>query len=369
MISSDRLEPTRPLEALRPALPVRPAGPELTAPMVHTPASGSMAALSAAAEELSFGMATRVALRNLGTPGRTHLATFGRDPGSLRQLYRIARLRGLHAAFNDAAEHEQAGIMAAELLMKAREGGDVKSLADLQHADPFKRYVFLLEAQELAERAHEQHADVRGRLAHALTGVWDEHQRTIQAGFHTARPLARFAQHGHEWDEFRGIYFNWVIQGGSLSTTFKSLLQKFGAERMREAVDTLRQALAADLASTVVNADWARMVQQQGDLERNRTIWSLVVEADEFLAGLGRRPAPEHQVMAFVAEALDCASLGASERRLHTLCALALPGSEITEALRWRVRVFLKQKLLATLWSSAEARDALFLPAFAAPAR
>jgi hypothetical protein len=324
--------------------------------------AGSAAELATAAEELSFGVSTRLALRNLGTPGHRHLAAFGRDPGSLRQIYRIARLRGLHAAFNDAAAREHAAARAHELLMKAREGGDVKALADLQHPDPFKRYVFLLEAEELADRAKDP-ADVRGRLTRASAALWDEHQRTIQAGFHTARPLARFAQHEREWDEFREIYFNWVIHGGSLSATFRNLLQKFGPQRMRDAVNALRQALVADLASPVVHTDWARMVQQQGDLERNRTIWSLMVEAHDFLSRLNRRPTPDHQVMTFVSEALDYACLGASERRLHALCLAASPGAPVNEALRWRVRNFLKQELLATLWPSAEARDALFSPA------
>lgn len=361
MLSSNGLTAARPAELLRTAPPARQAGLEPTASTSHAPQTRSAAEPDAAAEELSAGVATRLALRNLGTPGHRHLAAFARDPGSLRLTYRIARLRGLHAAFNDAAARERAAAMADELLVKAREGGDVKTLADLQHPDPFKRYVFLLEAEELADRTHAPD-EIRERLVRASAAIWDEHQRTIQAGFHTARPLAWFAQHEREWDEFRQIYFNWILHGTSLSTTFKSLLQKFGPQRMRYAVDTLRQALVADLASPVVNADWARLVQQQGDLERNRTIWSLVVGAEDFLTRLNRRPVPEHQVMTFVSEALDYACLGAGERRLHTLCMAASPGAEIDEALRWRVRAFLKRELLATLWSSAEARDTLFPP-------
>jgi type III secretion system YopN/LcrE/InvE/MxiC family regulator len=362
MISSSGLTAFRSAEPVRAAPHARQAGPEPTPSTLHAPQPGSAAELAAAAEELGLGVSTRLALRNLGTPGHRHLATFARDPGSLRQVYRIARLRGLHAAFDDAAAREQAATRADELLAKAREGGDVKVLADQQHPDPFRRYVHLLEAEELAGRT-DAATDVRERLARASQAVWQEHQRTIQAGFHTARPLVRFAQREREWDEFREIYFNWVVHGGSLPTTFKNLLQKFGPERMREAVDTLRQALVADLASPVVNADWARMVQQQADLERNRMIWSLVAGADEFLARLNQRPAPEHQVMSFVSEALDYACGSASERRLHALCMAASPGAEIDEALRWRVRAFLQRDVLATLWPSAEARDAVFLPA------
>lgn len=363
MISSSALTAFRPAEPVRAAPQARQAGPEPTPSTLHAPQPGSAAALAAAAEELGLGVATRLALRNLGTPGHRHLATLGRDPGSLRQVYRIARLRGLHAAFNDAAAREQAAARAQELLVKAREGGDVKGLADLQHADPFKRYVHLLEAEELAGRT-DASADVRERLARAAETMWEEHQRTIQGGFHTAGPLVRFAQREREWDEFREIYFNWVVfHGASLPATFKNLLQKFGPERMRDAVDTLRQALVADLASPLVNADWARMVQQQADLERNRTIWSLVVGADDFLTRMNRRATPEHQVMAFVSEALDYACGGGSDRRFHALCMAAAPGAEIDEALRWRVRSFLKRDVLATLWPGAEARDTLFLPA------
>lgn len=362
MTSSSGVTAFRPVDAVRPAPQARQAGPEPTPSALHAPQPGSAAGLAAAVEELGLGVSARLSVRSLGAPVHRHLAQFGRDPGSLRQVYRIARLRGLHAAFDDAAAREQAAARAGELLARAREGGDVRTLADLQHPDPFRRYVHLLEAEELASRA-DAPADVSARLAHASEALWAEHQRTIQAGFHTARPLVRFAQHQGEWDEFRAIYFDWVVHGGSLSTTFKALLQKFGAERMRDAVDTLRQALVADLASPVVNADWARMVQQQADLERNRTIWALVVGADEFLTALHRRPAPQQQVMAFVSEALDCACLGASERRFQALCMAAAPGAEIDETLRWRVRSFLKRDVPAALWPSAEVRDALFPPA------
>ncbi|WAC74570.1 hypothetical protein OU995_07650 [Roseateles sp. SL47] len=365
-------EALRPLEGLRPPVSAR-ATEMLDGPMAG-PGAASLAAgaavatagasgevnLNDAAEELTFGAASRMALRGLGTPDRTHLANFGRDPRTLRQVYRIARLKSLHAAYQDTPWGAQAPAMAQELLAKAKEGGNVQHLADLQSVDPFKRYAYLLEADELAQRDPQADPAVRERLQQAQVSFWQQHQRRIMAGFNTARPLARFAQRGQEWDDFREIYYDWVLQGGGLAATFKSLLSRFGPDRMRDAVDTLRQAIVADLASPLVQADWSRLVQQQGDLERTRTIWSLVVDADRFLAAAHRREPTDAQVMGFVSDVLDYATLAANERRFSALCATAYPGGEVSPWQRSELTKFLRRHLPMEIWSSPEARETLF---------
>jgi type III secretion system YopN/LcrE/InvE/MxiC family regulator len=316
-----------------------------------------------AVEELAVGVAARTVTRLHEGPHRHPMGRIGRDLRSLRQIYRIGRLRGLHAAFEDAFWRDEVVAPADELISQARQGGDVKRLADFQAADPFKRYVFLLEAEVRARTESEPNLDVQKRLASALKQVWVEHEKQIQAGFNAAQPLARLSEHEQEWNEFRRVYFNCFVHHGTLAQTFKSLREKFEPERFRESIKTMRDALAADLASPAVLADRVRMEQQQRDLENNRTIWSLASDAEKFLHGLSGKHVPDQRVLDFVGEVLDYATGPANERKLNGICAL-VPDAEPTEHLRWQVKNFMKHKLLLSVWSSLEAHDTLFPPSF-----
>lgn len=313
-----------------------------------------------AAEELSFGVAARS--RPLGAEKDTATLAQTRSGRDLvRQAYRILRLRGVQAAFDQAFWHGEIDANAQRTLAVVRRSDG--SPFDDADEDPFRRYVYLLEARRQVDPAEEP--VVGRRLDDELDKLWLAHENEIVAGFNTARPMMRFAERVEEWDHFRSIYFAWVAHGEPLATTFKSLLEKFGPARLRAAINTLRDAIAADLASPIVCADKTRMQQQQIDLERNRTISSLMADTELFCRQLkaDQPPMPE-QVMNFVGGVLEYAAGPANERKFNALCAIVLPDDEVTEVLRGRVRQFLKKSLPLPLWSSAEARDSLFPPLF-----
>ncbi len=279
------------------------------------------------------------------------------DRGNARVAYRLGRLRRVHTLVSDAFWGEEVGPRAAELLSAAEDvRRDVHRLVTFQNANPFKRYVYLLEAEQQAAAG----SDVAKRLQDAMDKVWSEHAPSIVAGFNTAGALMHFARHVDEWDQMRNIYFALAVHGDSLATTFKALLEKFGPARLRSAIDALRRAVAADLASPIVSGDRERMLQQQGDLERNRTMSSLMADAEDLQRRLWfRTPKPE-EVVAFVVAVLEYIAGPVNDRKFNALCALALPGEEIDEIVRRRIREFLKRKLPVWLWGSEDARETLF---------
>lgn len=360
--------PHAPLGSLRPSdfslQPLPQDGPTIGVGPRHISSTASVDHVKAA-EELGLSVAARSRARSAQQDATTQEQT--RSGRSLvGQAYRVMRLRGLQTAFDQAFWSAEVAPQAQRRLVLARQF-DGRSFDEADEGlDPFKRYLYLLEARELAEGT--EAPGVAMRLDDALDRLWEANEAQIVAGFNTARPLMRFASRIEEWDQFRSIYFAWVVHGEPLATTFRSLLQKFGPARLRSAIDTLRDALAADLASPIVCADRQRMQQQQIDLERNRTISSLVADTEHFCRELkaGSPPGPE-RVMDFVGGVLEYAAGPANERKFNALCAIAVPDDEVTEALRWRVRQFLKKHIPLPLWSSVEARESLFPSLFRNP--
>ena len=109
------------------------------------------------------------------------------------------------------------------------------------------------------------------------------------------------------------------------------------------------------------------MLQQQLDLESNRTLASLLAEAEAFLRKeLGRDPA-DKQVNEFVLGVLDYAAGGANERKFLAMCGIAVPNPP--EDLQYRVREFLIRRVPMGLWRSAEDRETLFPALFRLRAR
>jgi hypothetical protein len=355
----------RSIDQLRSVTPVQPvpkagatavehAMPPLRA--VHGAGDGERRALPAASAS---------ALRALGLAERIHPSPPVRDSLTLRRLYQTARRRGLHAAFRNAFWREEAGEGAEELLARASRPGtnehDIVRLADFQSADPVRRYVFLLEAEHLAQERNAPGA-VSDKITQAVEETWARHHEQIgEAFFDKAAPLIAQAEQGEAWNESRSIYFDWVVGAGYVDGVFSSLLSQFGARHLEQGVALVRDTLAADLRSDVVCCDPIRMRQEQMDLETNRLIWSLLKDSRFFLQGRragGDPPAPE-KVAAFCQEVLGYAAGGASERKLNAICRFV--SDDVNGATRARVVGFMRTLPLG-IWSSGEARDALPVP-------
>lgn len=369
-------EPThRAIELLRPAVPVQPVAAagsqasELAAlPLRPAPGVGEAERRALLATSPAFQRALESA---------AHHSPLGRDPRSLRRLYQTARRRGLHAAFKDAFWRDEAPEGGAELLARASRGrpdlsekeviDDLVRLAYAKSADPVRRYVFLLEAEHLA-RQRNSRDEVGIRLAQAAEQVWDTHRPRIEeAFFDKALPLVREAEQGPAWDEFRSIYFDWVVRAGKIDDVFAALLTQFGPERLATGVQQLRDALVADLRSATVCADVERMRQQQMDLESNRLMWSLLNDGKAFLTDkrTGMGPPPD-KVAQLCQEVLGYAAGAATERKLTAICKLV--SDDVNGATRTRVAEFMR-KLPLGIWSSHDVRHSLLPSLFATPPR
>lgn len=230
----------------------------------------------------------RLPALGLALPHASSAVTLLRDPRQIRQFYRLARLRGLHAAFADGEWRDTAEPKAEELLTAAREGSDVARLVSFQHKEPFKRYLFLLEAEQLSERVAKNEPLVRERLQQTQTALWDEYAEDIASGFNTAPSLMSIVHTLDGWDEARTIYRDWVTGSPGLGALHRNLAQAFGLARLRTGLASMRKALRADLASPLVQADAKRRVTQTVDLERTVLLERLIASVDDFMRR-GRR--------------------------------------------------------------------------------
>lgn len=282
----------------------------------------------------------------------------------VRQMYRMGRLRGQHAAFDQVFWEATLGAQADQLLQAARrvDGGTTVSTQRRAH-DPFRQYVAWLEAQERSDPNEDPRT--RQRIDDALDSLWRDHEAAIVAGFNTAPSLMRFAEQIEEWDHFRNLYATLVVQGEALASVFKALLERFGAHRLARAVKALRDAIAADLASPCVSADRTRLLQHQMDLEGTHTISSMVAESDQLCRRVQAGGVTPEQVMDFVGGVFDFVSFSAyADSKLNALCALLAPQGDVTEKLRGLVREFLKQRVPMGLWRNPEVREHLFPSVF-----
>jgi hypothetical protein len=244
---------------------------------------------------------------------------------------------------------------------------DLVRLADARSADPVRRFVFLMEAEQRA-RQRNLPGTVEARLGAAAEQVWALHRPAIErAFFDQARALVDEVEHGHAWVEFRGLYFDWVVRAGKVDEVFAVLLAEFGPAQLMAGVRHLRDALVADLRSEVVCRDLERMRQQQMDLEVNRLVWSLLNDATAFLAHerAGTPPSPD-EVARLCQEVLGYAAGTPTERKLAAICRLV--ADEASGAVRTRVAAFMK-RLPMGIWSSHEARHTLLPAMFAAAPR
>lgn len=277
----------------------------------------------------------------------------------VRQMYRTARLRGQHAAFEQLWQEGELVPHAKELIGEARRvDGDVYRLADRQNRDPFHRYLALLEARE---RLGLDDPEAARQLDDGLARAWDKHEAEITAGFNTAGALMEFARDVEQWNYFRILYANLMLHDATLAAVFKALLEKFGPSRLGGAIEALRGAIVADLASPIVNADKVRLVQSQLDLENTRKMSSLVAEGDALCKQVQGTASTPEQVMRFVAGVLDYVGITAhAEQRFNALCDVLSPLDPTSAMARHCLREFLKLKVPLSLWRSLEIREYLF---------
>jgi len=347
-----RGEPTQSL----PLLPVQRT-PE-------TKGDNGATAQSRAAEAARFAeQAGASATQSTGSKHETDSSMFLRQTDTrqiVRQMYRMGRLKGQHAAFDMVFWESDIAKHADQLLRVAAVEGGLQQLADHRGRDPFEHYLTLLEARELAGGADSDDETIQG-LDDALDAAWSEHAEEILAGFNTAPALMRFAEQIDEWEYFREVYATLVLNGEALAKTFRSLLKRFGASRLRRAVKALRDAIAADLASPFVSADRTRLVECQRDLEGTHTISSIVAESDSLCRRMAPQDTTPERVMDFVGGVFDFISFNAfADQKLTELCALLVPKDQLTEKERHQVREFLKAHVPMGLWSSLAVRENLF---------
>jgi hypothetical protein len=310
-----------------------------------------------AAEELSFGIAVRG--RSQAAERESVSLNRPRDGRTVsRQMFRIGRLRGVYAAFDQVFWWGEVVPQDTALLERVHRHDAYQDPADTRGEDPFKTYVYLLEAERQATAAGDTAAARQVELA--LDKVWNENAVAVAAGFNTLAPMLRFAKDVGEWDRLRDVYLESVV-AGDVAKTFKALLERFRPERLHEAIGALRNAIAADLASPIVCADKQRWQQQYLDLIDNRRLSSLVASSSEFCTELLARDPEADLVMNFVGSSLDLAS-SPTDRKFAALCTVLLPEPEVNEIVRMRLRNYLKKHLPLWLWASAEARDQLLFP-------
>lgn len=313
--------------------------------------------LTEAAEELTFGITAQG--RSRGAEREQTSLSQHRDPRTVsRQMFRISRLRGVYAAFDQAFWQEEVLPQAQALLERVHRQDANQNQTDSRNQDAFKSYVSLLEAQRQAIAAGDTAA--AHRLEQELDHVWEGNAVAVAAGFNTLTPMLRFARNVGEWDRLRAVYFECVVPG-NLAKTFKAMLERFAPERLREALDALRQAIVADLASPIVCADKQRWQQQTLDLIDNRNLSALIASSHEFCAALLSGDPQAVLVMRFVGGSLDLAS-SPTDRKFDALCALLVPESEVNEVLRMRLRNYLKRSLPLWLWASPDEREQLLFP-------
>lgn len=328
-------------------------------PVQRTPdAKGATAEVAKFAEQ-----AAASAARSTGSRQETDSSMFMRQTDTrqvVRQMYRMGRLKGQHGAFDMVFWESGIAKDADQLLRVAAIEGSLRQLADRRGRDSFEHYLTLLEARELAGGAPSGNETIQA-LDDALDAVWSDHAEEILAGFNTAPALMRFAEQIDEWTYFREVYSTLVLNGEALAKTFRSLLKRFGASRLRRAVKALRDAIAADLASPFVSADRTRLVECQRDLEGTHTISSIVAESDSLCRRVAPQDTTPERVMAFVGGVFDFISFNAfADHKLTELCALLVPMEQLTEKERHQVREFLKAHVPMGLWSSLAVRENLF---------
>lgn len=308
------------------------------------------------AEEVGFGMVsrgmTRIAAQQQASAAR------GRDPRQhLLQIVRLSRLKGMNPTFDESFWRTEVGPRADDMLKAARgPGGSVEQLAGDGHEDPFKRYLFLMVARQ---RTQEEEPAAQ-TLDDAMERIWTRHELEVESGFNTMVPLYTFVQSTKEWDAFRGIYIDYVVPG-EMAQTFKALLDRFGPQRLRPAVEALRKAIAADLASRIICLDTNRWRQEFLDLMDNRRIAGLIASASDFCRDVQRHDPEAETVVGFLGGALDLAA-GPNPRKFDALCALLQPEDIIDARLRDRLRAYLNKSLPLWLWSNLDARDVILYP-------
>jgi hypothetical protein len=232
----------------------------------------------------------RPSLQGHVTPHALPAVALVKDPRQLRQFYRLARLKGLHAAFQDLGLREFATSKAEELLTAAREGGDLHRLVAFQHKDPFKRYLFLLEAEQLAQGVpHDtDRRHLQACVQEVQTALWDAHAEEIASGFDTAQSFLPIAHGLQGWDDARAIYREWVTQSPNLVALYRNLNQAFEPRQLRMGLISVRKALRADLASPLAQTGASRRVSQTLDLERVGVLERLMDSVDRFMKGARR---------------------------------------------------------------------------------
>jgi hypothetical protein len=283
-----------------------------------------------------------------------------------RHMYRSARLRTRIVGSDSAWEQEQLPLVDALLDSVTR--GDARTLGEHEARDPFQRYLLLLEASErLSNRQASNLNDALAeRLEQALNHNWDQHGAAILAGFNTMPALAEDAKNAGEWNYYREIYTELVLNDGTLAATYKALLGRVKASGMALAILKLRNAIAADLGSPFVSGNVTQLHQYYRDLEGNRTINSLMSDSDALCRRIQGESTGADEVMGFIDAVLDFAgsspnaTVGA-EQRFNSLCALLRPRPGVRATyIREQVRAFLKTNVPTSLWHSHVTRDSLY---------
>lgn len=333
-----------------------------------TPSGTPAAPHPAAMPTLATSRAERAAMEHAlaqAAQGTRHKAdneplVFTRQ-GDQRQLVRtMYRLRNQYATFDQMWKEGEVDKTAEELVLEARSmEGDVYAAARRRQPDAFQRYLALLDARDRMQQFDDELATLR--IEAALEEDWAKHQDAIMAGFNSAESLLEYARNFAQWNYFRVLYASLMVHEATLAATFKALLEKFGPARITGAIEALRGAIAADLASPLVSCDRVRLIQSQLDLETTRKMSSLMREGDAVCKKVhGERSSPE-LVMRFVGGVFDYVGITTySDQRFTLLCELLNPDDPTHPATRHFLREFLKSSIPLSLWRSMEVRANLF---------
>lgn len=255
-----------------------------------------MSLLSDSADELSQSLSSRVQERSIKERrvGAGPNADLALTRARLQELQRLMQGAGQSGGGKPGPEHEaELQDLARRVL---RDPGQARQQAQARGDEPSGQYLSLLEVASLI-RDGVAGADPGGRalaqVEEAAAQLLAEHGDLIRADMNSADALAALAT-PEEVQGFRSAYRDAVLAKPDLASTLRHVLDTAsggGADDYMRVLDTLRNALGADLAAERPSAERARLQNLVTDLFQLKVIATVVEQGGRLSQTLAKRHA------------------------------------------------------------------------------
>jgi type III secretion protein W len=251
-----------------------------------------MSLLSDSADELSQSLSSRVQERTL-KERRVSSGSNGDLALSRARLQELQRL--LQGGQGDGGSQDEAAQLdlARNIL---RQPGQARQQVQARGDDPSGQYLSLLEVAALI-REGAAGADAGGvalaEVEEAAARLLAEHGEAIRADMNSADTLSALAT-PEEVQGLRSAYRDAVIGQPDLASTLRHVLDAAsggGADDYLRVLDTLRNALGADLAATQPSTEPARLQSLVSDLYQLKVIGTVVEQGSRMSQTLAQRHA------------------------------------------------------------------------------